>query len=60
MDIPGYKPRIIDKIVEEYLLAFGAICIEGPKIAGFQSSYVLLVAYLMLPMCVLMELWWFC
>ncbi len=29
-----YKPRIIDKKIEEYLKIFGAICIEGPKWCG--------------------------
>ena len=28
------KPRIIDAKVEEYLSAFGAVCIEGPKWCG--------------------------
>ena len=30
----NYKPRIIDAKVEEYLSAFGAVCIEGPKWCG--------------------------
>lgn len=36
-----YKPRIIDQKVEEYLSAFGALCIEGPKWCGktWTSSY---------------------
>ena len=34
MEKPGYRPRIIDKQVEEYLSAFGAVCIEGPKWCG--------------------------
>lgn len=29
-----YKPRIIDKQIEKYLNAFGAICVEGPKWCG--------------------------
>ncbi|HJA94796.1 MAG TPA: DUF4143 domain-containing protein [Candidatus Eisenbergiella merdipullorum] len=29
-----YKPRIIDAKIEEYLSAFGAICLEGPKWCG--------------------------
>ena len=29
-----YRPRIIDKIIEEYLQSCGAICIEGPKWCG--------------------------
>lgn len=34
MEIKDYKPRIIDKKVDEYLELFGAICIEGPKWCG--------------------------
>lgn len=36
-----YKPRIIDKKIEEYLSAFGAVCIEGAKWCGktWSSSY---------------------
>lgn len=36
-----YKPRIIDKQVEKYLAAFGAVCVEGPKWCGktWTSSY---------------------
>lgn len=36
-----YRHRIIDKKIEEYLNAFGAICIEGPKWCGktWSSSY---------------------
>ncbi len=30
----NYKPRIIDAKVEEYLSAFGAVCIEGSKWCG--------------------------
>ena len=30
----NYKPRIIDAKVEEYLSAFGAVCIEEPKWCG--------------------------
>lgn len=29
-----YRPRVIDGRVEEYLSAFGAVCIEGPKWCG--------------------------
>lgn len=37
----SYKPRIIDSKVKEYLSAFGAVCIEGPKWCGktWTSSY---------------------
>lgn len=36
-----YKPRIIDKKIEEYLSAFGAVCVEGAKWCGktWSSSY---------------------
>ena len=41
MDKQIYKPRIIDHQVEEYLSAFGAVCVEGPKWCGktWTSSY---------------------
>lgn len=29
-----YKPRLLDKIIDEYLESCGAICIEGPKWCG--------------------------
>ena len=40
-DIKKYKPRIMDKAVQRYLSAFGAVCIEGPKWCGktWISSY---------------------
>lgn len=36
-----YKPRIIDKKIQEYLTTFGAVCVEGPKWCGktWSSSY---------------------
>ena len=34
MEKQSYKPRIIDQQVENYLSAFGAVCIEGPKWCG--------------------------
>ena len=36
-----YRPRLIDVRVDEYLSAFGAVCIEGPKWCGktWTSSY---------------------
>ena len=34
MDKLRYMPRIIDDRIEEYLKAFGAVCIEGPKWCG--------------------------
>ena len=34
MNKSDYKPRIVDKRVEEYLQTFGAVCIEGPKWCG--------------------------
>lgn len=41
MDRQSYRPRIIDRQVEEYLSVFGAVCIEGPKWCGktWTSSY---------------------
>lgn len=41
MERQNYKNRIIDRQVEEYLKAFGAVCIEGPKWCGktWTSSY---------------------
>lgn len=41
MDRQNYRLRIIDHQVEEYLSAFGAVCIEGPKWCGktWTSSY---------------------
>ncbi|MCI6101199.1 MAG: DUF4143 domain-containing protein [Selenomonas sp.] len=34
MKIPGYRPRVMDNIIENHLQAFGAVCIEGPKWCG--------------------------
>ena len=34
MEKKGYRPRIIDNKIEEYLGVFGALCIEGPKWCG--------------------------
>lgn len=34
MDKRKYRPRLADKKVDEYLAAFGAVCIEGPKWCG--------------------------
>ena len=41
MERNQYKSRIIDQKVEEYLKAFGGVCIEGPKWCGktWTSSY---------------------
>lgn len=41
MRITEYKPRIIDEKIDEYLSAFGAVCIEGPKWCGktWSSSF---------------------
>ena len=38
MDKQNYKPRVIDAKVKEYLSAFGAVCIEGPKWCGKTTS----------------------
>lgn len=34
MEKHRYKPRILDDRVKQYLCAFGAVCIEGPKWCG--------------------------
>ncbi|WP_303962899.1 ATP-binding protein [Succinatimonas hippei] len=34
MSVSEYRPRVIDKLVDEYLTIFGAVCIEGPKWCG--------------------------
>ena len=41
MDKQNYKSRISDWQMEEYLFAFGAVCIEGPKWCGkiWTASY---------------------
>ena len=41
MNRDEYKPRIIDKKIQEYLSTFGAVCVEGPKWCGktWSSSY---------------------
>ncbi|MCC8073861.1 MAG: DUF4143 domain-containing protein [Clostridiales bacterium] len=41
MENKFYRKRIIDKKVDEYLSAFGAVCIEGPKWCGktWTSAY---------------------
>ena len=41
MNNESYRPRIIDRQLEEYLSTFGAVCIEGPKWCGktWTSSY---------------------
>lgn len=41
MNKENYKARLIDETVDNYLEAFGAVCIEGPKWCGktWTSSY---------------------
>ena len=34
MDKSKYRPRLVDKKLDEYLATFGAVCIEGPKWCG--------------------------
>ena len=34
MDKSKYRPRIIDQKLQQYLSAFGAVCVEGPKWCG--------------------------
>lgn len=38
MEKREYRPRYIDKKIEDYLEAFGAVCIEGPKWCGKTMS----------------------
>ena len=30
----GYKPRLVDQVLDFYLETFGAVCVEGPKWCG--------------------------
>ncbi|MDO5340685.1 MAG: DUF4143 domain-containing protein [Eubacteriales bacterium] len=41
MERKDYRPRLIDNIIDNYLDAFGAVCVEGPKWCGktWTSSY---------------------
>lgn len=41
MNKNDYRPRIVDKILDDYLATFGAVCVEGPKWCGktWTSSY---------------------
>lgn len=41
MEKANYRPRVIDRKIEEYLEAFGAVCVEGAKWCGktWTSSY---------------------
>lgn len=41
MEREDYRPRLIDNIMDSYLEAFGAVCVEGPKWCGktWTSSY---------------------
>lgn len=34
MERKDYRPRLIDNIIDSYLEAFGAVCVEGPKWCG--------------------------
>ena len=34
MEMNDYLPRVIDARLDEYLQAFGAVCVEGPKWCG--------------------------
>ncbi len=40
-DKARYRPRVVDAMVEKYLSAFGAVCVEGPKWCGktWTSAY---------------------
>ena len=35
-----YRPRLIDKKIDEYLKAFGAVCVEGAKWCGKTLSLI--------------------
>ena len=41
MERKDYRPRLIDNIIDSYLDAFGAVCVDGPKWCGktWTSSY---------------------
>ena len=41
MEREDYRPRLIDNIIDSYLEAFGAVCVEGPMWCGktWTSSY---------------------
>ncbi|MBP3770238.1 MAG: ATP-binding protein [Lachnospira sp.] len=41
MERKDYRPRLIDNIIDSYLKAFSAVCVEGPKWCGktWTSSY---------------------
>ena len=41
MEREDYRPRLIDNIIDSYLEAIGAVCVEGPKWCGktWTSSY---------------------
>ena len=41
MERKDYRPILIDNIIDSYLKAFGAVCVEGPKWCGktWTSSY---------------------
>lgn len=41
MERKDYRPRLIDNIIDSYLEAFGAVCVEGPKWCGktWTSTY---------------------
>ena len=38
IEIESYKPRIADKLLADNLLAFGAVCVEGPMWCGKTST----------------------
>ena len=37
-EINSYKPRIADALLADNLLAFGAVCVEGPMWCGKTST----------------------
>ena len=40
MENTDYRPRIADKLLEEHLSAFGAVCVEGPMWCGKTSTAI--------------------
>lgn len=43
MERKDYRPRLIDNIIDSYLEAFGAVCVEGPKWCGKPGHHHIIV-----------------
>ena len=41
MNNENYRPRIIDRQLEEYLSTFGAVCIEGAQVVRKDMDFVI-------------------